>query len=186
MTSIPSPAHLDHLEAAICRSGFSTAPGLSHAERREVEAFIGARFPPDLAAVLGAFMPAGKGFPNWRLLDSVSPQLGWPLEGLLFDVENNSLWPDAWGRRPEEVRERATVVERAVQAAPRLIPIYAHRYLPADPCAAGNTVLSVYQTDIIVYGADLWDYFAHEFCAPLHEGRCSATRPIRFWSDFLV
>jgi hypothetical protein len=76
-----------------------------------------------------------------------------------------------------------------------MIPVYSHRYLPAEPCEAGNPVLSIYQTDIIHYGYDLADYFAREFrvdaaVAPeryIWTPPWAATepRPIRFWDDVM-
>jgi hypothetical protein len=50
-----------------------------------------------------------------------------------------------------------------VAAAPGLIPVFGHRYLLARPCVVGNPVLSVYQSDIIVYGEDLRGYLLIEF-----------------------
>jgi hypothetical protein len=44
-----------------------------------------------------------------------------------------------------------------------MIPVYGHRYLPAGRATYGHPVLSIYQTDIIVYGTDLADYINHEF-----------------------
>ena len=41
--------------------------------------------------------------------------------------------------------------------------MYSHRYLPQEPSTEGNPVFSVYQTDIICYGADLQDYLENEF-----------------------
>jgi len=35
--------------------------------------------------------------------------------------------------------------------------------MPERPLEAGNPVFSVYQTDIICYGADLRDYLENEF-----------------------
>lgn len=44
-----------------------------------------------------------------------------------------------------------------------MIPIYGHRYLPAGRGTHGHPVLSIYQTDIIVYGTDLADYINNDF-----------------------
>ena len=44
-----------------------------------------------------------------------------------------------------------------------MIPVYAHRYLPAGRGTYGHPVLSIYQTDIIIYGTDLADYIDREF-----------------------
>ncbi len=63
-----------------------------------------------------------------------------------------------------------------------MIPVFSHRYLPDDPNEAGNPVFSVYQTDIIYYGADLLDYFENEFAQPRPAWRTITPRLIRFWS----
>jgi hypothetical protein len=84
-------------------------------------------------------------------------------------------------------------VRELVSQAPKLLPINGHRYLLVDPCRAGNPVLSVYQSDIIVYGGDLRDYFFLEYGYYLSsdaESRLRAettARPetIPFWGEFL-
>jgi len=93
------------------------------------------------------------GFFDWRNDDAeIRDALAWPLEGMLFDVENNALWSSEWGPRPDTEEARRTRVEAAIATAPKLIPIIGHRFLvPVPP----HVVLSVYQTDIIVYGNDL-------------------------------
>jgi len=71
-----------------------------------------------------------------------------------------------------------------VANAPKLIPLISHRYLPAEPCEAGNPVFSIYQSDIIYYGANLTEYFERE----LVDGNRSLTgdiKHIRFWSEFV-
>lgn len=75
---------------------------------------------------------------------------------------------------------------RNVAKEPLLIPLYRHRYLPAEPHAAGNPVLSVYQTDIIYYGSDLRSWLASEFGGLPHADAIAAPiRRIRFWSDVI-
>ncbi len=137
---------------------------------------------PDLVALLRDRRPAagydwtGPEAPIWRAL-------AWPLQGLLFDVENG-LWHPGWGERPARAEERVAFVTALVAAAPPLIPILGHRYLPAEPTEAGNPVLSVYQSDIIYYGRDLGDYFSREFgggTGPV----IGPVRRIRFWSDII-
>jgi hypothetical protein len=164
------------------------APGLAPAEADRAEAAIGVRFPPDLRAFLSEGMPLGKGFPNWREPDSeaIRDQLGWPFEGIAFDITNNVFWLDAWGARPPELNEALSVARAKVAEAPRLIPVAGHRYIPAEPEVPGNPVLSVYQTDIIYYGDDLATYLRCEFnrlpyTDAVHEG----LRRIRFWSDLV-
>ncbi len=158
------------------------AAGYTAAELDDAQARFGLRFPPDLCALLR----------DRRLLqghdwtgpeDRIRRALAWPLEGLLFDVENG-IWRAEWGERPARTEERAEVVTALVAGAPPLIPIRGHRYLPAEPFEAGNPVLSVYQSDIIYYGRDLEDYFAREFGGGT-EPVDGAVRRIRFWSDII-
>src|SRR5262249_43163790 len=92
-------------------------------------------------------------------------------------------WLPEWGLQPDSLQDALQVAERAVAMAPRLIPVYAHRYLPAESAREGNPIFSVYQTDIIIYGNDLLSYFAREFprVANWHTPPLDPI-PIRFWS----
>jgi hypothetical protein len=67
------------------------------------------------------------------------------------------------------------------------IPVYAHRYMPAGRGSYGHPVLSIYQTDIIIYGTSLADYIDHEFCSPERLISADWTPPpmVPFWSEFL-
>src|SRR5262249_15149234 len=124
---------------------------------------------------------------DWRSGDEAQLQdwLDLPRRGVVFDVEHNEFWLEEWGLRPETLAAAQRVAEQLVAAAPRLVPVYMHRMMPAEPHLPGNPVFSVHQTDIIVYGADLEDYLAHEF--EMTEGEQeewtvpTGTRPIRFW-----
>jgi len=140
----------------------------------------------------------GSSFYDWRGdKDVLNDALAWPLEGLLFDVENNSLWPDSWGQKPQEAEVNDTL-SRHVAAAPRLLPVFEHRYLLGDPVKAGNPILSVWQSDIIVYGSDLRQYLILEFSGllgiahdDLYELCTAAVTPddiaaIPFWGELML
>ncbi len=157
------------------------APGLTEAELVACETRYGFLFPPDLRAFLAKGMPIGEGFPDWRSGD-LEDWLDRPFEGFWFDVERNNVWPRAWGERPATLEDARVRLRELVAAAPRLIPIFRHRYMPAEPCEPGNPVLSVHQTDVIYYGSDLQDYLRHEFQLERRgEGRDG--KPVRFWLD---
>ena len=104
-----------------------------------------------------------------------------PLRGVLFDVEHNEFWLEEWGRRPNSLEGALRVAGELVAAAPRLIPVYAHRMMPDEPHMPGNPVFSVHQTDIIHYGFDLADYLRHEFGLLSREPWPAQMKPIRFW-----
>ena len=72
-----------------------------------------------------------------------------------------------------------------VARAPKLIPLISHRYLPEEPHEPGNPVFSVYQADVIHYGADLTDYFEREFAGWSHRPWPDHIKYIRFWSDLV-
>ena len=68
-----------------------------------------------------------------------------------------------WGEMPVDIAKRFEIVRSDYRNWPRLIPVFSHRYISSEPCAPGNPVYSVYQTDIIFYGANLTDYLCNEF-----------------------
>src|SRR6478735_667220 len=119
------------------------------------------RFPPDLVELLLDRRPI-EGW-DWRNDEAgIRRALDHPLDGLLFDVEHNDLWWPEWGERPTSAGDRADVLTAVVHAAPRLVPLVGHRYIPEEPHQAGNPVFSVMNSDVIYYGANLPEYFANE------------------------
>ncbi len=159
------------------------AEGYSQPELDAAQEKYGLVFPPDLVALLRDRRPV-LGY-DWRTDDKeIREMLRWPLEGLLFDVENNALWWPEWGDRPGTPEARSEVLANVVSEAPKLIPLVSHRYLPTEPNEAGNPVFSVYQSDVIYYGADLADYFEREFVEP-RRPLPEHIKRVRFWSDLV-
>jgi hypothetical protein len=174
-------------------------PGLSDDEFVRIENEYGFEFSDDHRAFLAAGLPINvppedgqtwkKPWPEWRGgdVDSLRRQLRWPAEGVLFDVENNQFWHDSWGDRPLDVAAALTIAQRQLAEAPTLVPVYAHRYLPAGRGTSGHPVLSMWQTDVIYYGTDLADYMHREFDDTRRQVDASwapkATVP--FWRDLL-
>ena len=130
--------------------------------------------------------------------EAIVGALNWPLEGLLFDVENNALWLDSWGERPGEAADAHEKVAQLVARAPTLIPITGHRYLLADSLEAGNPVLSVWGSDIICYGSNLRNFLLLEFSGLLGLDRDEVTEianagmtdekiaTIPFWGELML
>ena len=182
--------HIEQIKAVLQRAGVAFSPGLSSGEFIAAEAHYGFEFPPDLRNFLAFAMPTGDKFPDWRnpSSQSLAEAFSWPLEGLWFDVKQNSLWLPEWGPKPADDASAYERLSKLVQAAPRLIPIQGHRYLPARPFESGNPVLSVYQSDIICYGLNLEDYFHNEYS--FHFGRSGyqlseEPKSVDFWSSFM-
>ncbi len=180
-----NPEYLESVARRLRSRGVECAPGLSASEIEDAEAEHGFRFPPDLRALLEYTLPVGERFPNWRLPGSaqIRESLDWPAHGFCFDVEFSAFWLPAWGPRSESLEKAQARAREAVRAAPMLIPIFGHRYLPASPSRAGNPVFSVYQTDIIYYAFDLPSYLFAEFGVPNPFSAPDSPREIDFWSE---
>jgi hypothetical protein len=158
-------------------------PGYTQDQLDDAQARYGLRFPPDLVDFYREQRIQG-GWDWTRDEQKIRSMLAWPFEGLLFDIEHNTFWLPDWGERPESAEARAEVLRAALSFAPKLIPLFSHRYIPETPHEGGNPVFSVYQSDIIHYGADLHDYLDRE--------RYGASKPwpgaikrIPFWTDIV-
>lgn len=157
------------------------APGLTDAEFDRIEHEYGVTFADDHRAFLAAGLPvrdlrpgppgaivAGAGWPDWRHgdPDRLRAMLDWPAEGVLGDVADGEWWLDEWGGRPADPAAAVEVVRGLIAAAPRMVPVFGHRYLPAGRGTAGHAVLSIYGHDVIRYGMDLRHYVDQEFQRP--------------------
>jgi hypothetical protein len=101
--------------------------------------------------------------------------------------QHNALWHRTWGDRPADLAHALVIARQHLALAPKMIPVYGHRYLPSGRAIAGHPVLSIYQTDIIVYGTDLDDYINHEFDTREQAIPPGWTPPVlvSFWGEFL-
>jgi hypothetical protein len=162
--------------------------GLSSKQIVSIEAQLGFRLPDDFAYLFQNLQdPGGVLFP-WLEFDKrrFDESIKWVLRGIEFDIENNQLWLARWGKKPEALPAALDIVRKDFETWPRLLPIYGHRFLAAQPCRSGNPTFSIWQTDIIYYGADLPHYLLNEFVDhdyALHT-RAQTIRRIEVWSDF--
>ncbi|MDT0388237.1 hypothetical protein [Streptomyces dubilierae] len=178
---------------------YELEPGLTDAEFTRIERDYDFAFADDHRAFLAAGLPVNvppedgqtwsRPWPEWRGgdMESVRRQLDWPVEGVLLSVEHNGYWYEGWGRRPADGTAALDKARRHLADVPVLVPVYAHRYLPAGRGSFGHPVLSMWQTDVISYGSDLADYIHQEFDEARGEVEESwnprATAP--FWRDLL-
>ncbi|MBU1077035.1 MAG: hypothetical protein KKH98_07075, partial [Spirochaetes bacterium] len=84
------------------------------------------------------------------------------LGGIYFDVMQNGLWLKSWGRKPESPEKIHTRLRIMLKEAPRIIPVYGHRFLLIEPCRSDNPIFSIHQSDIICYGANFRRYLLTE------------------------
>lgn len=172
-------------------------PGLTDAEIARIEQAYELEFADDHRGFLAAGLPLGapgrsggsghEPWPDWRSGDpaDLRRRLDWPVEGVLFDVEHGAFWHDPWGPRPASVGEALRTAQGHLSSVPTMIPVCGHRYLPAGRGTSGHPVLSMYQTDIIVYGTDLADYIRCEFSGWHISADWKPPPLVPFWSDFL-
>lgn len=182
----------------LARTGqYEIGPGLTDAEFARVERDYDFEFADDHRAFLAVGLPlnrppqAGQAWPgpwpDWRDGDpgDLRGQIGWPVEGALFDVEHNALWHPSWGQRPARASRALKAARQHLRRAPTMIPVYGHRYLPAGRGTYGHPVLSIYQADIIVYGTDLAGYIDCEFTGWFISADWTPPPLVPFWSEFL-
>jgi len=189
--------------------------GLDEQEIASIEQRYQVHFPPDYRLFLQMLHSvdrpmAGAGFAddnmmvprttpsfyNWQTnITSIQATHEWLVQGLVFDIQWNNLWLPSWGAKPSTLETQEARMRDLVNTAPKLIPVFGHRYLLAEPCEAGNPVFSIYQSDIIIYGENLHSYFLHEFGSLVGEGRpmpkqrrqirLEPYRAIPFWGEIL-
>lgn len=164
------------------RARLALGPGLTVDQLAELQHTYGFSFNVDHAALLRQTTP--EGWLDWLGDESVvRDRLAWPIEGILFDVEQNAFWIPEWGERPPRKPEAIDLARERLRSVPALVPLTGHRYLPAAPIPSGAPVLSAYQTDVIYYGTDLADYCAYEYLGE-RANRGPVAR-VPFWSDLI-
>lgn len=158
--------------------------GLTPAEFKRIESGLDFAFNPDHRALLASGLPRGGRWPDWRgaTTKQLRERLEEPVDGVLFDVAENDFWHVSWGKRPADPKTAVRQAKSQMKGAPLLVPIYGHRFTPALP-EQDLPVFSVVQTDVIVYGSTIADYFGREF------GNTSAELPpaktVAFWSELV-
>lgn len=176
------------LNRTLEQAGVRFGPGLTAHEVEAIESCHTFRFPPDYRQWLQVALPISHHFVNWR--EEEPSQIEWrlndPYEGIAFDTEWNNFWLRSWGPRPSNLAAALAFARAAMAQAPRLIPVFGHRYIPEHPAQPGNPIFSVSQTDIIYYGSNLTVYLENEFRPHLtgkhHHERSDSISWIPFWS----
>jgi hypothetical protein len=140
--------------------------GITESEIDDIEKKYQIRFPPDYREFLKIlhtvdFKPKdGQFFFNWLENEQVVvDKLNWPY----FSISQDRIWLKSWGTPPDSQDEIFNRFNKWYREAPKLIPIFGHRYIISEPCKSGNPILSVVGSDTIVYGWDLKDYLLSEF-----------------------
>lgn len=181
--------NLEFYKTKLEKAGVIFDSGLTETEVLQAENCYQFKFPLDLKEFLMFALPVSKGFMNWRNLDDpkINQMFEWVYEGFYFDIEHADFWLNEWGEKPSDLQKAFSIAKQKIDEAPKLIPICGHRYIPAVPHESNNPVFSVYQTDIIYYGNNLWNYFENEFSfyfEPSSNSLDQTFKEIDFWSPF--
>ena len=165
------------------------ADGLKEEEFKLIEDIYGISFPTELRELYKQVFPLSKGFYDWRNtspnnVNRIKEAIRRPFDDLkkcISEVE----WNENWGNEPESIDVRDKIIIEKIINAPKLIPVFSHRYIPQIE-GENVPIISVHEVDIICYGINLNDYLEVEFGNKQQSNvDYSQIREIPFWSDIL-
>lgn len=171
------------------QQGVQFEKGLTFDEIAKIEEIYEIQFPKSLKDFFMVVLPISKGFYNWRNITQdninyIKQMIKRPMQDIEEFAEEIN-WCDDWGKEPtNEIELRKSIQER-LRKAPKLLPIYSHRYMPMF-FDDNPPIVSVHEIDIIYYGEDLEDYFEIEFGRKRQdEIEFHNIKAIPFWSDIM-
>lgn len=168
--------------------GIKFERGLTLEEVKQIEGIYQISFPSSLKEFLMTALPISEGFYNWRNIQDDNVQfiktvLDRPISDI-YDMAGEVYWCDDWGEEPEDEKVFQEEVRKRLKEAPKLLPIYTHRYMPMV-LEENPPVISIHDTDIVYYGENLKDYFKVEFGMKIRDIKFQNITPIPFWSDIM-
>ena len=174
--------------------GIQFSKGLTDEEIHNIEKIYDIKLPRSLCNFYYYGIPfienkAGSSFPQWKdysetNIQKIKRRISAPIEWLLLDVKQG-FWLSDWGPRGDSIDERIGHFREMVINAPRLIPVYSHRYIPQIANSDDPPVISTVGSDTIYYGSNLQEYLYNEF---LNDGRLTISKRdtyIPFWSEII-
>lgn len=103
-------------------------------------------------------------FYNWLKDEKeISFRQSWPYNQIFKDIKNG-YWLKEWGTRPSTVTELEIFFSEWYKNAPKLIPIFGHRFVVSNWKDQNNKspVISVWGSDTIIYGWGIKHYLISE------------------------
>lgn len=104
-------------------------------------------------------------FYDWkRDKEEIRERLKWPYQTMFEDVLGaNKVWLESWGnKRPKSDEDKEKIFSEWFSQTPKLIPITGHRFVVSDSTEKENPVLSIWGSDIVVYGWNMRHYLLNE------------------------
>lgn len=179
----------DEIVIKLKKNGVVFDCGISPQELLDIEKIYNISFPVELRLLYSLGLPVSNGFCNWRDMSSKNIQmiknvLEQPIRGLQSDLEDGDFWCENWGSRPDNIEQAQSILLKHYRNAPKLVPIYSHRYMPFIAERINIPVFSIMQSDIIYYGTDLISYLEVEFGLRQYKDILHANfQHVNFWSD---
>jgi hypothetical protein len=125
-------------------------------------------------------------FMNWPLvLPTLTRRLESTTNTLVDSIVDAGAWSLSWGNQPSSADERRARVRGLIDAGPKLVPVFGHRYLVAS---VETVVLSIVGSDIIVFADGFRNYLRNELSDLLKVPRSipRLVPRIPFWSDLIA
>lgn len=171
------------------KKGIEFERGLTFDEVVQIEKIYELIFPKSLRDFLMRVLPVSKGFYNWRNkeernVEYIKNMMKQPIK-YINDMPEEVYWCEDWGKEPEEEDLFKEEVRKRLRIAPKLVPIFSHRYMPVIS-NENPPIISVHGVDIIYYGEDIEDYFKVEFGEKEQNTiNFKYIKPIPFWTDIM-
>lgn len=163
--------------------------GLTFEEIVQIEKDYEIVFPRSLLDFLMTALPVSNGFYNWRNrgeknVQYIKNMINQPIK-YINDMPDEVYWCEDWGQEPEDKDTFKSEVKKRLKMAPKLIPIFSHRYMPMIS-NENPPIISVHGVDIIYYGENIQDYFNVEFGEKDQNTiNFENINPIPFWTDIM-
>ena len=99
--------NVEKIRQILENKGIEIHNGLSDEEFEKIEKFYNIKFPRVLKILYKSFLP---NLYNWRdfsknNVKNIKQYLNWPIEGILFDIENNNFWMDCFGEKTGDIQQ---------------------------------------------------------------------------------
>ncbi|WP_143709226.1 hypothetical protein [[Flexibacter] sp. ATCC 35208] len=156
--------------------------GLTDTEIKQVEERYGIRFTPEHKAflkILHTIDRKEKVYPdpdieegvfeekpfffNWLHDDGeISRAFKWPFEQILADImrkpPRRAYWTSKWGPLPQKESDKEAFFIQWFKNAPKLMPVRGHCFQVCDLSYIDRPILSIWGSDIIIYGMNFREY----------------------------
>lgn len=171
------------------KKGVKFEKGLTSLEILNIEKIYDISFTEELKKLFSAVLPISNGFYNWRdtsneNIKKIKKKMKTPFN-VLKEYIDEIYWCDEWGEEPNSSQERNLFLINKIRCAPKLIPIYSHRFIACYE-SKQNPVFSIHGTDVIYYGENLKSYLEIEFGIKEYSYiKMESIISVPFWSDLI-